>query len=250
MTWPTYNFNLDAYPEEILRWNAGGRQVYDRLVYAAAIDVWRDGVHLWRSYDPDTGEDLISWTEREYPDALSGYDTGLWAAKGQVGMIDWLIPSTESLQLVGTVRDMRDLLCTALAIGQAPHPPVGLDKVMRSGTLAAKMWRADRDYIVVSEEFDGVVVRAMIGKRHVESSSDLVEWTATIAKRDVREGAGADELVEGSVTFSASSKASPTALIGIAKKGHNISGRPATRKHGTLIWHIAGAPYTLTISKA
>ena len=228
-----------------------GRDIHDRRVFAAAIDVWRDGIHLWRSYDPATGENLIDWTEREHPDVHSGYDSGLWMAKGVRDVADWPIPTAQSWQPVGSARDMRDLMCVCLAIGQAPAQPLGLDKVMKSGTMAARMWRAERDYIVLTEEADGVTIRAMIGKTEViDPESGSIEWRAKLERREmVRSDAGEKTLEEGEVAFSASAKASPSVLVKLAKAGFGIAGWPATRKPDTLVWTLAHAPYTLSIEK-
>lgn len=249
MEWPTYPTSTDT--PEILAWQSAKPDL-SRRIYTAAVDVWRDGGHLWRSYGPEFAETCDSWADRELgPDVARNFDEGMWSAPGLVSVDMWPIPMSSALAPVGTAADLRNLLCTVLAIGQYPHHPTGLDVVPKSNTISTKLWRSEKGVIVIAAEAEGVTIRAMVAQRELRDLSATVTWNATLTRRELRPGATDHDLgPDKTVTFQAPESTKPSALVRLAKQSCGIPGWQARRIRDTLEWHLARAPYNLTISKA
>lgn len=223
-------------------------------LYGAAVDVWRDGFYLWRSYTGGTTCD--AWTDENMgAEAPRNHDAGLWGVPGVVDVADSPIPDKAALAPVYGLQGVADLLYTVAAIALGPlfradpdlltHPPT--EQVLRQ-----RLSRAERDYIVVAFEEQGVSVRAMIAPLEPqtadgESPAKARYWTTTLERRETRQGAINVTLTECTATFAVLPNAPTHIVARRAKAALGISGWQAARQGNSMVWHLARAPYRMTI---
>ena len=266
MTWPVY-FHTDQpllSPETvapawrpILRHDQRQRHPTGTggpKTYGVAVDVWRHGQHMWRSYAGGTTCD--TWTDATLGSgAPRNHDAGLWGVPGVSDVADWPIPDPACLAPVQGLQGVSDLLYTLTAIGlgdfgEAPqvlqHPP-------GEPVLRQRLSRDTRGYIVVSFQERDVSVRAMLapleptGEESRREEPPLRQWCATLERRQVRQGATANALAEGSATILTSPDAPLHIVARRAKEALGITGWQAARQGATMTWHLARAPYRMTI---
>ena len=224
--------------------------------FGAALDVWRDGAHLWRSYAPSDAVAVDDWHFQRWHGEFGAmyprdYDSGIWRAPGVRLTADSLVPTHAATRWIGGVPAVCDLIATALAIGQLPHAPEGLDDAPQPGALYTEMCRDTEDWIVRGVESGGVTVRALIAPcappdpEKVEEADPV--WYAVLMSRPVRAGSRDATLPEGEATFTAPIDAPPHILARRAKAALGISGHLAQRQGDSLVWHLSCAPYRLEI---
>ena len=262
MTWPVYPHETDEPALTRHKAHMAGKSPPRgrQGSFGAALDVWRDGAHLWRSYGPDEATMLDDWHhDRWYHEFGTmyprDYDSGPWRAPGVILAPDSLIPTREALRWVGGVPAVCDLMATALAIGQLPRAPDGKGDVPSPGALYAELHRDAEGWIVRTAEADGVTVRALIAPcdppegeeaRDDEETGPL--WLATLERREVRAGAALTALPEGEAVFHAPPDTPPHILARRAKAALGISGQQAQRQPDELVWITSRAPYRMTVS--
>jgi len=259
MIWPTYP-EAPGLPKYLTRHNAhqtGAQRPLGRPgVYGCAVDVWRDGAHLWRSYAPAMGETADAWSERtwraEHGDAWpKDHQSGPWAAPGVPDLLLSPVPTVAALAHVGAAQDVFDLLAALVAIGDWPaEPPREPVSVPSANGISVSLSRDPDAWITACVVNGPVTVRAMIGRcapvRDVEAVP-VTRWAATLARRSTRAGALDTRLPEQAVTFDAPTDAPPHILARRAKMALGINGHQAQRVPGSMIWHLARAPYQMTI---
>lgn len=270
MTWPTYFNPAQALPvpdhaplpwRPVLRHDTRQRENAPRgglQAFGVAVDVWRDGVHLWRSWETSTGESLIDWTAAHLGDDVAqNYDDGLWGVPGVQEVADWPIPHPASVAPVYGLQAVADLLYTMPAIalrGDFTWPtPEGFETPPTLPVLRQRLARAEGDSIVAAFCEQGVSVRALV--RRVEAASGkggapvpTETWHVALTRREVRTGTSDTDLGEREVTFEAPQGAKPNILARHAKAALEIPGWPGARKPKTLTWVLAKAPYQMTIT--
>lgn len=218
--------------------------------YGVAVDVWRDGFHLWRSYTG--GSTCDAWTDENMgAEAPRNHDAGLWGVPGVVDVADCPIPDKAALAPIQGLQGVADLLYTlvAIAIGR---PTDDMSRVPSEQVLRQRLSRAERGYIVVAFEEQGVSVRAMIAPLEPqtadgESPAKARYWTTTLERRETRQGAINVTLTECTATLAALPDAPIHIIARRAKAALGISGWQAARQGGSMVWHLARAPYRMTI---
>ena len=225
--------------------------------YGVAVDVWRDGVHLWRSYTG--GSTCDAWTDENMgTEAPRNHDSGLWGVPGVYNVADCLIPAKGCLAPVQGLQGVADLLYTLTAIGLRDvlayagdgahgftHPPT--EQVLRQ-----RLSRDTRGYIVVAFEEQGVSVRAMVAPLESQIADNPTPakahyWMVSLERRETRQGAIVATLDESTSTF-ATRPDDPIHIVARrAKAALGISGWQAARQGGSMVWHLARAPYRMTI---
>lgn len=256
MTWPIYPGETDA-PPLVQHAQAQLAPIGGPDTYCAAVDVWRDGTHLWRSYGLTEGSETVyEWTDREMGrDVAQNYDEGLWRIPFAV-TADYPVPLESAMAPVGGAKALRNLLMAVVAIARWPFPPVFEDVITAEG-LWMKLHRAQRDYTVytcvveappIPEGPGTIVVRMMYCKRDVAINETLkgTRWRATLEPRPTRAGVDDPGLVCGTIEFEAAAD-DPAQILRSAKAVFNITGWPAQRLAGSNVWHLTRAPYRLTI---
>jgi hypothetical protein len=250
MTWPIYP---TATSHPVLRAHAKAQEGTTPSgpdTWCAAVDVWRSGALLWRSYDPmEEGETVYSWADRELPPGVAeNHANGYWRLPG-MDAADWPVPAETALRPVGGPTALRDLIVTLVEMARWPAAPERVSPVATMEALIMRHYRADRDYAVYTGAAEpGVVVRVMYAKRDIAPLPGTVRrWRATLQRRTVRAGAGQCELMEGTVTFEMDAGADESRLIRAAKMSLGVTGWPAQRVAGTLCWHLTRAPYQITL---
>ena len=122
---------------------------------------------------------------------------------------------------------------------------------MTSCSLRQRLSRAARGFVVVAFAEQGVSVRAMVAPlepQTADSPTPVMHYrTATLERRETRQGAIAAELDECTATFAVPPDAPLHIVARRAKAALGISGWQATRQGGSLTWHLARAPYRMTI---
>lgn len=261
MTWPTYMPAHMPVPDAqaapsawrpVLRHDQ--RQRAPTLTggpkpYGVAVDVWRDGVHLWRSYAGGTTCD--AWTDEHMgTEAPRNHDAGLWGVPGVSDVADWPIPDPACLAPVQGLQGVADLLYTLIAIALG-RPADDMSRVPSEQVLRQRLSRAARGFVVVAFAEQGVSVRAMVAPlepQTADSPTPVMHYrTATLERRETRQGAIAAELDECTATFAVPPDAPLHIVARRAKAALGISGWQATRQGGSLTWHLARAPYRMTI---
>ena len=271
MTWPTYFPPDSPLPSALgapLAWRPiirHDQRTRDPVLtggprpIGVAVDVWRDGAHLWRSYTPQPGATCDAWTDAVHgPDGPRNHDEGYWRAPGVQNVADWPIPTRAACAPVMGLQAVADLLYTLTAIalrdvlawageGAEPfqHPPA-------EGALRQRLISSESGEVMAAYCEQGVTVRAIIvpleAVRRSEAAPVTQTWRATLQRRPVRAGAHDVHLREGSVAFAAPAEAPPHILVRHAKRALGVTGYPAQRRGEGLAWHISTAPYLLTIA--
>jgi len=255
MTWPTYTGTAPDYPE-LLAFAQGQNDEKPPQCWFAAVDVWRHGVHLWRSYDLATGsETVFEWADRELPaDTAQNHNEGAWAAPG-VDVMAQPVPTESAMRAVGKPSALHGLVASLVAIAQTPAPP-DLRGLPTAESYQMRFLRSDRPYSVMTvtaAAAGGVAVRLMFCRRDMLADEDPGKkplWVARLEKREVKSGAKLTELQEGSVFLHFPHDMDPSAMIRAAKNALGIGSWPAQRLDGTLTWHLTRAPYRVVIEPA
>lgn len=270
MTWPVY-FHTDQpllSPETaapawrpILRHDQRQRHPTGTggpKTYGVAVDVWRHGQHMWRSYAGGTTCD--AWTDEHLgPEAPRNHDAGLWGVPGVSDVADWPIPDPACLAPVQGLQGVSDLLYTLTAIGLGDFGHIGIGEAPQvlqhppgEPVLRQRLSRDTRGYIVVSFQERDVSVRAMVAPLEPvpdagKPPAEARVWRATLERRQVRQGAIANALAEGSATILTSPDDPAHIVARRAKAALGITGWQAARQGATMTWHLARAPYRMDI---
>jgi len=252
MNWPTYeNPNGYELPPPLIDYTRNRRHSDTRTVHLAAVDVWRDGVHLWRSYDAEGATHAAAWALDHYgPDAPNSHNGGVWRIAGGLTVQEWCIPTPEQMAPCGSMNDVRNLVCAMFAIGQQPHAP-DIDIVPPVTTFSGRLNRSTMGFATWTGESMGVSVRIAYGRttKIDEAGGAVGQYLATLERRETRAGAGRAEFTPGQHLFTAGQSAPPNTLAAIAKRALGLTGWPMTRKPGTTEWTVAKAPFTLKIDR-
>ena len=118
--------NLIPYPGNGLEeYNERIRAGFRAGKWGFALDVWRAGDHLWRSYTEEQGEHQDSWYQRNAPEILNPeYRSGPFGLGGYVGVSErWQIPTRDALTLAVSLPEVHLIACGILATAQMPHKP-------------------------------------------------------------------------------------------------------------------------------
>lgn len=245
--------NPDAHPA-IARHLASAPDA--KAKWGCALDVWRDGVHLWRSYVPKPGATVDAWADATLPPGTAlNHDEGIWGVPHVSNIADWPIPAHVGVPM--GLQAIHDLMVTALAVGQLPHAPEGLDNVPARGAINQRILTADSGLpVVIKVHAAGVSVRCLVapvtvGRPESPVSAEVVTWRAELSRRHVRSGAIDAQLQARVVTFEAPADTPPHILSRPAKAALGIPGWPAQRrpKEPVLTWNLSRAPYKMTIEK-
>ena len=257
MKWPTYP--SPTTHAAILRHNA--RQAAPASAaarYACAVDVWRDGAHLWRSWDTATGISVDDYAARVlgplYP---TDHDNGAWGVPGVEQVADWPVPTEASLSPPMSLQAVLDTCLACAAIAQWPNEPYELDAVPTRAALVARMAYRGDGRTVLAFKAGEASVRALIAQLIPEAADALdtpaapaCDWRATLRRRHVRAGVVDTLLPEGDAVFKAPANAKPNALARLAKASLGITGWQAQRRDpSALVWHLALAPYVMAITR-
>lgn len=220
--------------------------------FGVAADVWRDGGWLWRSYTAESATTCDDWTDEHMgAEAPRNHDEGLWGAPGVVGVADWPIPTLASLALVYGLLAVSDLLHTlaAVVLGRPVTGDIPSEQVLRQ-----RVARAERGYIVLSFEAEGVSVRAMIAPLEAQGADAPEDrpvkcWRARLERREARGDTGTMFLRTGTVVIATLTDEPIHIVVRRAKAALGLTGWPAQRQHGTMTWHTVGAPYRLILEE-
>tara|TARA_R110000851_G_scaffold158038_1_gene300931 strand:- start:31 stop:879 length:849 start_codon:yes stop_codon:yes gene_type:complete len=134
-----------------------------------ALDVWRDGEHLFASYEPKQGESLEFWARRNYP-ALENpnYTQIPMGLKYGASAPDrFQIPTRAATTDYFTYGQVEMIIKAALATAQLPHGPEALSIVPTANTLRQRMFNAEQDWVVlqVHDISNRISLRAVIVKQ-------------------------------------------------------------------------------------
>lgn len=252
MNWPIYNYppHMDNLPGPIVRHNRMNPHIDTRAIHVGAVDVFRDGVHLYRNYTD--GQDVDAWALEEFgPDAPNTHDSGLWGIPSVTGIAEHPIPTAASMQPIGSLDDVINLVCALFAIGQVPNVPdisAAPNKPMLTGRLA----RTSRGYILWKGESDGVAVRLMLGRAEnvAKALGVQVAYTIKLERREVRTGVtDPGTIKEQFMTFQAAENCPPHILVTEAKSVLGLTGWPMTRRPKENLWMLSNAPFQLKIER-
>lgn len=255
MNWPTYTHpaQIDALPAQVIRHNRRNPHIDRRVIHVGAIDVWRDGVHLYRSYALKDAQPVDTWALSEFgPAAPNTHDSGMWAVPGVTDIADYPIPKPEGYKAIGSLDDVLNLLCTMFAIGQIPAP-VDISAAPLKSMLTGRLARANRGYIVWTGQAAGVSVRMVIARSDniAIALGNLINYRVRLERREVRGGGDDPDRIQATTMLFQGGKDAPAhTLISSAKTALGLVGWPMARvRKAELIWLLTGAPYTLTIER-
>lgn len=251
MTWPIYQWETDS---PVLKQHNAAQAAAPPVgpgIWCAAVDVWRDGQHLWRNYSLGTdSETVFEWADRELPAGVAqNHNDGPWRIPG-LEVVDFPIPTETATEPVGGPKALRNLLCAMVAIAQYPNEPDHGDSVPSTEALQMRAVRSDKPYRVISIIAPhGVVLRVLYGKRDVlpDDMPESPNWHVRLERREVRSDAYQTHLEERAASFILAPGADVGLLLRSAKSAIGLTGWPAQRVKGTNVWHLTGAPYRLVI---
>lgn len=245
--WPVYPHS--GVHEALDRHIDGAAHITGRLGapgrYGLAVDVWRDGEHVWRSYDVATSESVWDWFDRELPAGTApNHDEGWWSMAGIHGIDLWPIPTAASLHTGMTVQEALDVVVTCLALAQLPAAPEGLDSAPTPEAVYTRLSRKDTDGIVVKLVAAGVAVRAYLVRVDIsEDTAPELPHRSYTARMEPR-GDDTNEPVK-QVQITAAAK--PNRIIREAKAALGVPGWPAQRRDDSLTWYLTNKPYRVVV---
>lgn len=273
MTWPTYyppDYTLPSALGAPLAWRPiirHDQRTRDPVMtggprpIGVAVDVWRDGAHLWRSYTPQPGATCDAWTDAVHgPDGPRNHDSGYWSVPGVHAVADWPVPAAASLRPCMGAMAVADLLYSLVAIATrdtlqtvedipAPYTAPPSHQVIRQ-----RLAKAPSGEVVVAFEEQGVSVRALVSlacpvtAESGDGYTPTQTWRVRLQRRPVRAGARDVYLPEVDTLFQAPAGAPSHIVARHAKRAAGVTGWQAARPDPTsMTWHLARAPYTLTI---
>jgi hypothetical protein len=180
---------LIKYPGEAFAgYNASLLAGFKKGRYSFAVDVWRDGAHLWRSYTEEESEDLDSWCRRNMPEMLHpDYDGSTWGFGPAMGGMDrFPIPTRAALFLPTSIPDVEAILRACLGIAQLPNKPRRLDIVPNANTIRQRLhqrrhqgWATFR----IVDKDSGVLIRVLVAKAE-EAGKESAKYAAELIPND------------------------------------------------------------------
>lgn len=133
--------------------------------YGVAVDVWREGVHLWRSYDLNTSETLDSWYARNIPEMTHpDYSNSPFGVAGSIGGLDrFPIPTRGAMSEALSFPSILQIISATAAIAHMPHRAT--DRTPSHNSVRQRMHQSVTGWLVVNSIYqaDKVVIRAVIG---------------------------------------------------------------------------------------
>lgn len=236
---------------------AGETQAGPPPVWALAVDVWRGGLWLWRSWDPAKADDLDDWARRTWgEDAPLNHDGGPWGGIPGVRVADWPIPSLAALSDPLGLDAISDTLTALLAIGQYPSAPTQAN-VPGGPALAQRLRASPWPWLILRLQAGDVTVRALIGRAANVASQQPNEpgrvWmTASLIERPSLKLQATLEPCSGRFSVERGSADDPAwvrKVLRLAKATCHITGRPAQRIAGGLTWRLTDQPLNLVIEQ-
>lgn len=261
MTWPTYP-EVPGLPAAIERHNQ--RQIGPTSGpppgYGAAVDVWRGGVHLWRSYGLDTAESVDDYALRQFgPDFPRNHNDGAWRAPG-VEVALFPVPTERSVAPM-SLQAASDMVATMLAIGQLPAPPEGVDTVPAANSLTARFIRSALPWHVFAASAGGVAVRCLLwrlgaAEKPQDGGNGLPRrwYTCRLVRRPSLKLEPV-RLSEAQGRFSLPAEPQDETylrrVLRLAKATLGCTGIPAARDTGAagLVWRFTEEPFLLVIEE-
>jgi len=154
-----------------------------------ALDVWRDGEHLFSSYDAKQGESIEFWARRNYPDiANPEYAILPMGLKHGVAAIDrFQIPTRAATKLSLTYHQIEMILKAALATAQLPHGPEALSIVPTANTLRQRMHTSPTEGwfpLQIHDLSNRITIRAVICKQPDSDSDPEATYEAVLVPRE------------------------------------------------------------------
>ena len=154
-----------------------------------ALDVWRDGEHLFASYDAKQGESIEFWARRNYPDlANPDYAALPMGLKHGVAAIDrFQVPTRAATTLSLTYQQTEWVLKAALATAQLPHGPEALSIVPTANTLRQRMHTSPTEGwfpLQVHDLNNRITIRAVICKQDEIEDEPEATYEAVLAPRE------------------------------------------------------------------
>lgn len=137
-----------------------------------ALDVWRDGEHLYASYAPNEGESLEFWARRNYPNIENPDYTALpLGLKYGVASPDrFQVPTRVATTERFTYGQVELILKAALATAQLPHGPEALSIVPTANTLRQRMFNSETDWVSLQchDISNRITLRAVVVKLDID----------------------------------------------------------------------------------
>lgn len=247
---------LVPYPgDEFAEYNAKLAQESWRAGhFAIAVDVWRDGEHLWRSYALELAESMDSWCARNFPEVANpDYKNTVMGVLGAVPNIDrYPVPMKAALGFSTSLPEVGTILRATLGIAQLPHKPEKLDIVPTSNTMRQRMHQSETDWSVfnIVDQENRIVIRVVLAKVE-EDQPYLAEYEAHL----YRAGEGESHLDDRKVTIEyekadLTSPKSRKMLTQAAKSRLNIVGMHSICEHADDIKYrsrVTGHPFVYEI---
>ena len=254
--------------------------------YGCAVDIWSltpatplgPCRHLWRSYDPATGEDIEAWARREQAGYIYKMDFKgtKWAMPPMsedipigvqvphVGEIqDWPVPTKASLTGPMSLREIHAMVHAMLSICQLPEQPYGFERIPTVPAITQRLVRGGGSTVLCTIA-EGFAIRTWIAP-YATAPSKPVEvgskrYSVTLSTRFISTRKTPDFLrdqVQGVWEFDVPEGASQNVITSKAKRLAGYPNFPATEKfrgfrydipEGTRLYHFLDIPYQITIS--
>ena len=154
-----------------------------------ALDVWRDGHHLFASYGPEQGESMEVWAMRNYPlVANPDYATLPMGLKHGVAAVDrFQVPTRAATKRSLTYSHVEWILKAALATAQLPHGPEALSIVPTANTLRQRMHTSPTDgwlALQIHDLSNRITIRAVVCKQPDTGSEPGAAYEAVLVPRE------------------------------------------------------------------
>ncbi len=168
-----YPAEPDKTPAWLLRFNAlvTTGALTGTGVLSLAFDVWRNGNHLFRSYDLDSqSESLDDWCRRNYPTLESPdfRNSPMGLTYGVPGIDNWPVPTRAACDNRVTYERAIMILEAALAVSQLPFAPSRVGSMPTANSIRQRMFAIgrERDWIriQINDAENDIAIRAVLAR--------------------------------------------------------------------------------------
>jgi hypothetical protein len=185
--YPVADERFEAYNHDIQHGFKNGK-------FGFAIDVWRDGEHLWKSYEDSEGEDSDLWYRRNNPEMQSpDFEKGLWGFGPYIGGMDrFLIPTRAALFMATSLPSVESIALACLGIAQLPHKAENRHLVpnplsMRQAIHQSKRYRVEgkewRVFKVMDAE-NRIMLRLVVATAPADRTENRARYVAEVTPKD------------------------------------------------------------------
>ena len=210
-----------------------------------ALDVWREGAHLWRSYG--AGQPIEEWAARTMgPEFPRNFDDGPMGMPGVIDIQQWPVPTIEDAVHIGGAAAALETIRAMAIVGTYPDPATDIPKLMTPQALLHRL--RTHGETIIKYRLQPVSVRAFLvnltPSEIPREDGQSVTWRAWLKRREARGGVPEGDFTESTVTFQMDALSTRAQVMRAAKERLGIRGWPLSPVAAQQ-WNLARAAWTM-----